>query len=155
MPSSFKEMPQHHRLVDVRHPHFFTKKFGYVVERLRHLKPPFVLVGFSWVGEFLCCQSGLDPCSFGDSDLPPMVVPHNRFRCLQLAAKAVPSGPTLSGGCCGARYGLALRSGLNGPKSTAHAYLSFPLLLSPSNKDSCLCPVTWATAYVSSHGRIP
>ena len=25
------------------------------------------------------------------------------------------------------------RPGLNGPKSTAHEYLSFPLLLSPSN----------------------
>ena len=28
------------------------------------------------------------------------------------------------------------RPGLNGPKSTAHAYLSFPLLLSPSNESS-------------------
>ena len=28
------------------------------------------------------------------------------------------------------------RPGLNGPKSTAHAYLSFPLLLCPSNEGS-------------------
>ena len=33
------------------------------------------------------------------------------------------------------------RPGLNGPKSTAHEYLSFPLLLNPSNEDSRSCPV--------------
>ena len=36
-------------------------------------------------------------------------------------------------GYCGARYCLAIRPGLNGPKSTAHEYLSFPCRLSPSN----------------------
>ncbi len=31
---------------------------------------------------------------------------------------------------------LLCQPGLNGPKSTAHEYLSFPLLLSPSNESS-------------------
>ena len=36
------------------------------------------------------------------------------------------------------------RPGLNGPKSTAHEYLSFPLLLCLSNESSRYCQVGWA-----------
>ena len=41
--------------------------------------------------------------------------------------------PSSPAGCCGARYRRATRLGLNGPKSTLHEYLSFPLLLCLKN----------------------
>ena len=43
----------------------------------------------------------------------------------------------------GARYCLKIRPGLNGPKPTAHEYLSFPCLLIPKNEGSRFCSVGW------------
>ena len=53
------------------------------------------------------------------------------------------SGPDSPADSCWACYCLSTRPGLNGPKLTAHEYLSFPCLLSPPNENSRFCPVWW------------
>ena len=63
-------------------------------------------------------------------------------------ASRVPNGPTLSDSLLWGTLRLATRTRLNGPKSTAHEYLSFPLLLCPSDEGSRFCPVKWV--YVDS-----
>ena len=47
----------------------------------------------------------------------------------RLRATPFPTARPSSAGCCGSRYCPAIRPSLNGPKPTAHEYLSFPCLL--------------------------
>ena len=48
----------------------------------------------------------------------------------------VPAATLLRQPLWGARYCLKILPGLNGPKPTAHEYLSFPCLLIPKNEGS-------------------
>ena len=52
------------------------------------------------------------------------------------APRPFPTTPPSPAGGCGARCCVAIRPSLNGPKSTAHEYLSIPLLLCPSDEDT-------------------
>ena len=51
----------------------------------------------------------------------------------------VPAATLLRQPLWGARYCLKILPGLNGPKPTAHEYLSFPCLLVPKNESSRIC----------------
>ena len=63
----------------------------------------------------------------------------SRVQFLGCAPPLVPAAPPSPVGCCGAHYCLTICPGLNGPKPTAHEYLSFPCLLSPENEGSKVC----------------
>ena len=60
----------------------------------------------------------------------------------------VPSGIFFLAGCCSAGYCVAVRPSLNGPRPTAHEYLSFPLPLRSANERVWLCIVGWFGAYL-------
>ena len=67
-----------------------------------------------------------------------------------MRATPVPNGPTLSDRVLWARHYLAIRPNLNEPESTAHEYLSFPLLLCPTDESSRFRPVWWPVNYSPS-----
>ena len=81
--------------------------------------------GADWNPRRLTRSSGLDQLRFGRG---------SGVRCLACAPRLFPAAPPSPAGCCGASYCLKIRPGLNGPKPTAHEYLSFPCLLIPKNE---------------------